>query len=127
MIVISVAQTDQLREQSIRAFIDGAVPWLRADHPELTRDCDDPALRTQLEVVTAFCLDATVMNSAHIRQIILAHLRRGITTPTAATSPQPLRRGGFTETERVAAYIEGLSSGARRRIRLCDLSRIKGE
>jgi len=85
----------------------------------LVEHYDEVVLRAEVEALTGFCIDADVMSSANIRQVLVAHLRRGLGKANVMLQ-RPLRRGGFTESERVAAYLRSLEGGVRRRIGLSD-------
>lgn len=76
-------------------------------HPELDDGGAGTESNDRAEEIAAFCSQHVILQAKNMQQIALAHCRLGITTPDAHMAI-PLRREGFSEDERVRAYLYGL-------------------
>jgi len=105
MMRVSSNQVGQLQDQTVKRMTSSALPWLRSDHPALVNEISDPDLLVKVEKIVQFALNASVAQERNVRSIIVFHLEKD-SEPTKEVA-HPLQRPGFTEHERVAAYIIG--------------------
>jgi len=82
-------------------------------HPDL--DAGDAAhgLNDRANEIADFCARFLILHAGNMQKIALAHCRLGITTPEYHMTI-PLRRKGFSEDERVTAYLYALETKKKR-------------
>jgi len=115
MMRISSDQVGQIHDETIHRLTRSTVPWLRADHVELVNEISDTDLNTHVEKTIRFALGAKVAQESNVRSIVVYHLQED-SDPTNGVA-NVLMREGFSEDERVAAYING-SKNQRKIIKL---------
>lgn len=82
-------------------------------HPEFdTGDAPD-GLNDRANEIADFCARFLILQAGNMQKITLAHCRFGITTPEYHMTI-PLRRKGFSEDERVTAYLYALETKKKR-------------
>ena len=73
------------------------------------------ALGEQATRIADFCAQFLVITTGNVRKVARVHARAGIGPPDPRNAA-PLRRQGFSETERVEAYVQALETGKTRLI-----------
>lgn len=72
-----------------------------------------PGSQDQADQIARFCSDYMILRVENMRRITRAHLKLGVTTPEPHMTV-PLRRKGFSEDERVRAYLYALEDKKKR-------------
>lgn len=116
MIKFSKYQIDDLARQSCERFS----AEFSAEFSGTYASKVEGELRDFAQGVAEFCLGRGIQDAANIEAITVAHCEQGGTFSPSASTSVILEREGFSEPERVRAYLDALS-GERQRLKFEDL------
>ena len=109
MIEISEHQMTRMSTSIVVSTVEVNLRDMRAVFPDL----EQATLAKAVDQIVRTCFDLGVMRSDCVAEIVRVHIAGGYLAmdPTLAV---PLRWRGFSEEERVIAYLRGFEDGRRR-------------
>ena len=119
ILVISKEQLRHIENSLVEAVARASMRIAEASRTDLASGFSDDAAQK----IVRRCFEYNVSQSSNIARILQAYAEGAVYALDDVTAA-PLRRKGFSEDERVAAYLRGLGPG-RRRVTVGDLSKME--
>lgn len=113
MFRFSNTQIDLIKDASVEQFVANAVEPVRAAGVDLPQT----EIENHIREVAQFCVRSNINSPALIEMVAVANYQFEIATPLPDSLILILKRDGFSEIERVEAYLTVLG-GTRRRVTL---------
>ncbi|MEQ8901403.1 MAG: hypothetical protein RID62_09295 [Roseovarius sp.] len=113
MLRLSQDQIQRFEDARVQESARSVRDTIRRHQPRRDDGRESIDLSDRADEIAAFCSRHLVLQAKNMQQIARAHCRLGIATPEDHMAI-PLRRRGFSEDERVRAYLYGLEEKKKR-------------